>query len=323
MTIITDLHTSLLREKFIIHDPDIYSSEIGPITALSNRIVVPLKKSNEKTSEDYVIRAQNMHSCIRMASRIIHNYNIGGSFLGRAKPYDWEATYEGMLNDYERLYNDEKWVAIYHKGKLIFKSGDHHPLLDLIEKCEEENTKEYDYSIPMAENAFKAAGKVVKLDYDANVALNLTFEDNIGRCGIILRGADRTTTFNFKVSPKGREPINIPQCLSSAAGFLEGIQLAFLLGFNVFKLNVGIFERGSRDEKQTKDGQRRLGQLNAEIANLESQADINYRPEKPDFYRIVAESEELASKVIDIPEKEKKPFGADNSATNSDTEHDN
>jgi len=127
---------------------------------------------------------------------------------------------------------------------------------------------------------------------------------------VILRAPERTTTFNFTVLSKDQE-INIPQCLSVSAAFLEGIQLAFMVGMNVFKIRVGIFDRGSHDEKQTKEGQRRLGRLNAEIASMDSAFDVRYRPEKPEFYRIVSEAEDLANRTIKIPEKKPKPFGAD------------
>ena len=311
MASITEFQSSLLRERFIIHDPDSTRSDNSSITALSNRMVVSLQKDADTPAEEYIIRTQNMHSCIRLTSRIIHSFNIGGSLLNRAKPYDWEATWEPVVNDYERVYNEERWVCVYHRGKVVFESGERHPLLDLIEKCDFENDKDYEYAIPMAEDAFKQTGKVLKLDYDANVALTLTFDGGEGRCGVILRGANGTTTFNFKTSPKNDEALNIPQCISASAAFLEGIQLAFMIGFNIFKINVGILDRNAAEDKQTKEAQRRLGRLNAEISNLETVANVRYRPEKPELYRIVTEAEELASKTIEVPKKEPKPFGAD------------
>lgn len=317
MTAIQNFQSSLLREKFIIYDPDVNRSGSDPITALSNRMIVSLQKDADTPAEEYIIRTQNMHSCIRLAGRLIHSFNVGGSLLNRAKAYDWEASWAPIVNDYERMYNEERWAAIYHRGKIIFSEGDRHPLLDLIEKCDYENDQDYDYAIPMAENAFKQTGKVVKIDYDANVALTVTFEDNIGRCGIILRAATGTTTFNFKASPKNNDDVlNIPQCMSAAAAFLEGVQLAFMTGFNVYKLNVGIFDIGSAQDQQTKDAQRRLGRLNAEIVNLEGAMDVNYRPEKPEFYAILSEAEAIAAKTIDAPEKPAKPFGADDPPPN-------
>jgi len=318
MFAITDFQSSLLREKFIIHDPDMNRSDKEPITALSNRMVVSLRKDGEDKSEDYVIRAQNMHLCVRFAGRILQSYNTGGSLLNRANTFDWESAWEPMVNDYERMYNEDRWVAVYHRGKTIFKDGEHHSLLDLIEKCDFENDKDYEYAIPMAENAFKQSGKVVKINYDANVALVTTFEKSEGRCGVILRGADGTTTFNYKAVPRintrgePAQALNIPQCLSVSAAFLEGVQLAFMVGMNMFKIRIGIIEGSSKDEQQTREAQRRLGRLNAEIANLDSNYDVRYRPEKPEFHKIMSEAEELAARVVKAPAKKPpKPFGSD------------
>lgn len=307
MFAITDFQSSLLREKFIIHDPDVKRSDNEPITALSNRMVIHFRRDSEDEGEIYVIRAQNMHLCVRFAGRLLQSYNTGGSLLNRANPFDWESAWEPMVNDYERMFNEDLWVAVYHHGKTIFKKGEHHTLLDLIEKCDSDNDKDYEYAITMAENAFKQSGKVVKINYDANVALVTTFERSEGRCGVILRGADGTTTFNYKVAPKAGtrgeapQPINIPQCLSISAAFLEGVQLAFMVGMNMFKMRIGIIEGSSKQDQQTREAQRRLGRLNAEIANLDSNFDVRYRPEKPEFYRIMSEAEELAARVVKMP----------------------
>lgn len=311
MSVIKDFQSSLLREKFVIHDPDVNRHENTSITALSNRMIVQLQNDSTDKAEEYVVRAQNMHSCARLCGRLIQSYNTGGSLLNRAKPYDWDAAWDPIVNDYERIYNEERWIAVYHKGRVVFESGERHALLDLIEKCDFENDQDYDYSIPMAENVFKQTGKVVKIDYESNVALVTTFNADEARCGVIFRGAGKTTTFNFTAYRKADQTLNIPQCLSACAAFLEGIQLAFMVGFNTFKMRVDIIEAGSDLEKETKEAQRRLGRLNAEIANLDTNFDLRFRPEKPEFYRIVAEAEDLASRTVQIPEKKQKPFGAD------------
>lgn len=302
MTAITNFQSSLLREKFEIYDPNFDRQDVKPVVALSNRLVVTLKKDKETPAEEYVIRAQNMHLCARLAGRIVHSFNIGGSLKNRAKPIDWGAVWAPLVNDYERIHNEQRWVAIYHQGHVVFEEGERHPLLDLIEKCDTQNDNDYDYAIPLAENALKKAGKAVKIDHDANVALVVTFEDNEGRCGIILRGPDKTTTFNFTAFGTDEKTLNLPQCLYAAAAFLEGIQLAFLVGMNLFKINVGIIKRNSQLHKKTKEGQRRLGQLGAEIANLEGGFNVRFRPEKPEFNLIVREAEEQASRLIDVQE---------------------
>ncbi len=301
-----DFNSSLLREKFVIHDPKV--GDDGAIIALSNRFVVELRNSKDELVETFIVRGHNMHSVVRMAARIIYDFDQGGPIAHRGTPYDWEKTWDSIVNDYEYAYNPQRWIAIYIHGKCIFEAGERHPFLDMIEKCDESNDQDYDYAIPLAEQLFQQAGKNVRIDHDANVALSVNFEQNEGRQGIILRGSNKTTTFSFATRPKQKkQAINIPQCLGSAAAFLEGIQMAFLVGMNMEKIRIGIIERFSKEEKQTKEGRQRLARLGSEISNLESAFDVRYRPEKPEFHLLMAEAEELGQRILEPPEEREEP----------------
>lgn len=294
-----EFDTSLLREKFVIHDPQAEETgKGGPVIALSNRIVLDLKNSDDEIQETLVVRAQNMHCCTRMAAKILQSFIQGGPLLERHNPYDWDAAWDIIFNDYERVYNPQSWVSIYNKGKTIYKKGAHHALLDVIEKCNARNKGPYDDSIPMAEDAFKQTGKVVKIEYDGNVALVVNLERKQGRCGIILRGANKTTTFNFSAEAGQGKFLNFAQCMSVAAAFLEGIQLAFMVGMNDKKISMGIIERHSKEEQQTREARKRLSRFNAEIANLESSFEVRYRPERPEFPHIIIDAEKLAQKIL-------------------------
>lgn len=297
-----DFNSSLLREKFVIQDLKPGGSDTASTVALSNRFVVELKNSKGDTSEIYVVRGHNMHSVIRMATRILYAFNNGGPIANRGNAYSWQKAWDAIVNDYEHAYNPQRWIAIYKDGRNIFSVGEYHPFLDMIEKCDHDNSKDYDYAIPMAEKLFQQAGKEMKIAHNSNVALNVHFEDNHGRCGIILRGSNKTTTFSFATKLYDEKiELNIGQCLGSAAAFLEGIQLAFLIGMNMEKIRLGIIERFSKEEKQTREGQQRLQRLNAEIAGLETTYDVRYRPEKPDFHLLMAEAEELAQRTLEPP----------------------
>jgi hypothetical protein len=115
---------------------------------------------------------------------------------------------------------------------------------------------------------------------------------------------NRTTTFTFTATPKKvGQAINIPQCLGSAAAFLEGVQLSFLVGMNTEKIRIGIIERFSKEEKQTREGRQRLSRLSSEIANLESAFEIRYRPERPEFHHLMMDAEKLGQKILVPPEK--------------------
>lgn len=298
----TDYSSSLLREKFSIHDTDPDTGLERSIVAMSNRISIKLTGVNKDQSETFVVRSHNMHSTVRMAARILKTYMTAGPIVNRINPFDWEAAWDTIISDYEFRYNPDRWIAIYNKGQTVYESGEHHLLLDVIEKCDARNQHNYDRAIPMAEEAFKQAGKIVKIDYDSNVALVINMDKKHAKFGVILRGPSKTTTFNFTVTPNSKDPLNLPQCLATAAAYLEGVQLAFELGMNNIKLHMGIIDRQSEEEKKNKEASRRLSRLNAEISNLERAAEVRYRPEKPDLFAIVSDTERLALKILTPPE---------------------
>ncbi len=295
-------NTSLLREKFVITDP---SSKTGePVVALSNRMVVALSSSNGKYTETYVVRAHNMQLCIRMAAKIFHVFEQNGPLQNRTNGFNWEEAWKSTVSDYERIYNDQRWGAIYFKGKAVFSTGDQHGLLDVIEQCDFNNDGQYDDAVPMAEVVFKKAGKTVNISHDTNVALVADFEKTQGRIGIILRASDRTTTFSFTISEsEGDLPLNIAQCLTTAAAFLEAIQMTFMIGMGNYKCELGIFARHSKEEKQNREAKKRLARLSGEIENLEVTYEVHYRPERPSLKELMNEAEELAHRTIEPPAK--------------------
>ena len=100
---------------------------------------------------------------------------------------------------------------------------------------------------------------------------------------------------------KGDKQLNHPQCIGAAAAFLEGIQMAFLVGMNEEKIRVGKIERHSKEEQQTREARTRLGRLDAEISTLEGTFDVRYRPERPDFQDILQDAEKLAKSMFAKP----------------------
>lgn len=295
-------NSSLLREKFTIHDPLDSGSDSGaPVLALSNRMILELQSKTGHNKERFIIRSHNMHSCVRLVARMFRAYHTTGPIMVRVKDFEWETIWDQIVNEYEYDFNPHRWAAIYNNGKVLFETGQRHPFLDIIEKCDARNKGEYEKAIPVAEDAFRQLGRDIRIEYDANVALVTDMEDKQARCGVILRGPNRTTTFNFAVFPKKEPALNIPQVLTASAAFLEGVQLAFMIGMNNEKIRLGIIERFSHEEKQTREARRRLSRLNAEIANLETACEVRYRPERPEFPHIVMDAEKLAGKILKPP----------------------
>ena len=82
---------SLLRERFVIRDITAADDDAAaPIVALSNRLAVPLGVQGGLSEENFVVRAQNMHTCARYAARVAQDYAENGRLIGRKKPFDWE-----------------------------------------------------------------------------------------------------------------------------------------------------------------------------------------------------------------------------------------
>lgn len=296
-----EIDGSLLREKFILHDLDQKGKNADAMTVLSNRLDLTLR-SGKDYEENFVIRAHNMHMSTRMAGKIANSFSRLGSLINRTTPYEWDDDWKAIFNDYERAYNEQVWLCVYHKGKVLFSYGEYPQFLDIIENFAQKNPEHYDRSLSIAEQAFKDNGKNIEIEYDGNVALVLTLDDLQARAGVIHRGPTRSTTFNFTARPgDGKGKVNIPQAMGAAAAFLEGVQLAFTIGMDNEKIVIGIIERFSREEKRAREAKERLKRLSNEIINLEKSHNVRYRPEKPDFEALTAEAEDLGKRVLEPP----------------------
>lgn len=294
-----NIDTSLLREKFLIQEKTIHQGDNAlKINCPSTRMPINLQ-SGALPKETYIIRSYNMHSGTRMVAKIIHDYEKNGPIMSRAISLDWAELWDTSLSSYERRHNENRWIAIYHKGALIFSAGDHHSFLDVIEKCDALNNGDYEKSIKMAEKAFLQAGKDTKITCDSTVALVSILGKKDGRCSMVLRGPSKTTTFNYSLKPLEKtEQLNIPQGLSTAADFLEGVQLAYMIGLNTEKLNKGVILKYSDEEKQMVKARERLKELEAQIDSMESRYKVRYRPERPNFEILIAETEKYAKDTM-------------------------
>ncbi len=302
-----NIDTSLLREKFVIQEKN--NSDEGhrtlQICCLSTRMPISLQAGG-LPAEPYVVRAHNMHSCTRMVARMIQDYEKNGPLMSRTPPLDWEEIWHtAVLSSYERKYNANIWVSVYYKGKPVFSEGEYHPFLDVIEKCDALNHGDYEKSIQMAEDAFLQAGKEIDMICENNVALVAHLGKDSGRCSMVLRGANHATTFNYALKPKtDKEKLNITQCLSVAADFLEGVQLSHMIGFTSEKLGLGHIEKYSDEDRQMQEARKRVWQLNAQINTMENRSIVRYRPERPNFDLLIASTEKFARQCLSEPEEE-------------------
>lgn len=304
----TDFRTSLLREKFVIQSED---KDEKPIIALSNRLVVPLISADGIDNETFIVRTQNMHSCVRLAAAVAKEFFERGTIANRAAPLSWKNLWMDVIKGYERDWNPNIWCAIYYKGRSIFQYGVHHPFLDIIEQCDAANNQEYAESVLFAEQAFSQAGKVVRIDHDSNIALVVSCKEDVAKCGIIVRAATGATTFNYTSMQKEDNPraIHVHTTLTVAAAFLEGIQLSFQVGLLNRKQDYGLIEKYSDEDRKHKRATTRLANLNRAIANYENYFNVNYRPDRPKFKDMVMKAEEFSIKILKPQIEEKIAAG--------------
>lgn len=297
----TEFTASLLREKFVIHDAmpsDMTDDE--PIVALSNRMKFPLRDADGKILETYVVRAQNMHLTARLTAQAVKDFQDNGPLSGRIKPFDWNEAWASITKGYETDWNPSRWAAVYANGRLVFEGGEgkRHHFLDIIEQCDARNKDDYEQTMVIAKDAFKQAGKLVTISHDSNVAMIMKIMEDEGKCGVILRGPNKTTTFNLTAHPKGGRDVKPSQCLTVAAAFLEGIQLAFLVGMTGQKIRYGLLAPTADEARKSDAASRKLGRLNGAIAQFENLLSVTYRPDRPNFSAMIDEAADFARKML-------------------------
>lgn len=293
-----DFECNLLREKFVITNvaPSDGESSEGLI-AHSNRLVLSQSTSKDNEPEVLVIRAQNMHICTRYASVLAREFKQRGPLVARQMTYNWDAEFKDIITGYEKNWNDDLWLVVYHKGEPVYeyRKNKRHALLDLIELCDVKNNDSYEQSLQIARDSFTKEGSAVEIDYTGNLGMVMTIDGDKARCGLIIRNANRTTTFTIGMKTTERYPEITPQqCLVIASTFLECVQLAHFIGTTHHMKTKG--KISDSDNRKSIEASNRLATLSQYIEQFESQAGVMYRPEKPDFSIMIASAETTADR---------------------------
>lgn len=271
----------------------------APIIAVSNRLSLPLYNEAGDLIDTLIIRSQYMHHCIRMAAQITQNFIDYGPLFSRSTAFNFQEACDRIYSSYDKLFLLTKWVGVYHKGVEIFLSGTHHSFLNVIEKCDSKNPANYDQSVKIAEDTFKKMGRKVSISYEANIGMVASLKPEIGRCGLIYRGAEKNSTFNFSAEPK--EELKVPPllCFDMAAALLEGLQLSYFVGTINDKIKSSVVKVFSTLEKQSEKALLRIEELNFELDGLDNRLKLKFRPEKPEFSEAIIDAERFHRKLYE------------------------
>lgn len=283
-----ELNTTLLRERFIITEVD--NPDVPALVAPSNRIALTMKSQQGNITETLIVRAQNMHTCIRMASQLLHAFLRTGPIASRQGGFDFVGLWDRIIPDHDVKYNPQRWGAVYAKGKPLFTLGDYHAFLDVIEKCDAINPGNYDRAVQIAEDTFRKMGRELRIKHESNIGMVIHVKGGAGRCGLILRNPHKTATFNFVAEGQNDTDVHSILCLNACAAFLEGIQLAVRIGMLNERTAQGLIERNAPEMFEIYSGEARMGELADILGDFETGSDVHYRPERPDFQKMMREA---------------------------------
>lgn len=291
------LNTTLLREKFIIREANTTPSRGVPMIALGNRLALNLQTQSH--AETIIIRAQNMHTALRMGAIICLAVATGGPITLRKPAFDFASEWHNAIPAFERLHNKDSWVSVYHDGKPLFTQGSPHPFMDIIESCDAKNRDEYDRAVQIAEDTFKQTDRAVTIDHHTNIAAVIGVTDSSLksekspksatstskiRLGLILRKPGHSVTFNFTTDPITKDT-DVSAALNHAANWLELIQLSVTTGFHKSKRGEAIARSAPLPVVQS-----RMGELNAAIKRYEDTYAPTYRPDRPNMLGLIEDT---------------------------------
>lgn len=233
-------------------------------------------------TENVVIRAQNMHTTLRIGAKLLFSFFKSGLFTRRSEPFDWNAMWELLLTNYERKYAPDLWAAVYIDGEAVFKT-EKAPLVDVIEQCALLSVDNYDATMQLTEKVMGHLGQDTHIEHVAKVAAVFTDEGTQLRCGVIHRAGGKDSTFSFTAAG-GETYSRVIQGFHIAASFLEAIEIRHYMREVQRKLHVGRLTKSSPEMVKYNAGPQRLKDLRRALETFEEHFNVHYRPEKPDIF---------------------------------------
>lgn len=288
-----NFNTTLLREKFQIkeipvsQDKGSVDDNIETVTAASNRMVIPIKNSAGVVVNEYAIRTRTMHTCMRLAKHLIKHVLSEDNNAPLPDHDDWEEFWLKIITPAEKEFDPDYWCAVYKDGKAIFEDGSHHAFFDVIETFACKNNCDYEQAVTLAENAFKKAGKQVRIDHEAKIASIVEYTKDVTKCGIIMRSPKRTTTYNIRVTARDKIHGHILPALDLCSEYLEGMHHSFMVGHHESLLHKREARSSHQSEMIISGARTRMYKIQRRVRELEGLSEIHYRPEKPSFKQII------------------------------------
>lgn len=287
-------NSTLLREKFLIEEAGTHGSQSNAkgdtVTAVSNRITVPVRNKKGEMIQEFVVRTHTMHSCMRMAARIVEALIKAGTRSAPLSDFNWHDTWSEIMTDKQIAFDPDYWCVVYRNGDIAFQDKRHNVFFDVIEKFAFKFDIEYEASVIEAEKAFMRAGKKVNIQHDSQIAAIIDIRDKESKAGIILRSPKRVTTCNIIASSRDNETDHITTAFDICSKYLEGIHHGFIIGLQESLINSKKAESVTRAEAIIEKSRDRIIDIQNRIKKIEREFQIQYRPEKPSFKKVISDT---------------------------------
>lgn len=273
----------LVRERINLTQRPIDAGvQVEPHVSVIRSTRLHLQLSGRVKVENVVIRAQNMHTTLRIGAKVLFSFYKTGHFAKRVEPFDWQSMWDLLLTNYEHKYAPELWAAVYIDGDAVFKT-DKAPFVDVIEQCALLSVDNYDATMTLTEKVLGHLGQDAHIEHTAKVASVFTDDGVQMRCGVIHRADGKDTTFSFTASG-GEVYSRVMQGFLIAASFLEATDIRYYMREIQKKLHTGELTKASPEMAKYNAGPQRLKDLRLGLQAFEEHFDVRYRPEKPNVF---------------------------------------
>lgn len=281
---------NLIRERFVLTNKK--NTDAPTQIALGNRLEFQCFSASGEKSAKFIVRAQNIHTTLRIAARLARHWYDHGSLesTGRNR-FNWNAEYKDTIKDFEEKWNKDCWACVYKNGQRLFGPDlpEKSQLFDIIEQVYAYTKGDYKNITAHAEKMFAEAGKEVSIDYDRDIAMQLAGSDKEVQNKVTYRDTDGRNKIDLLMRQKDLRyvsgegtPIKLSECLSVAAVIFEGYQLGFIAGRVNYMLAAGQMNLSDPDAQQADHAIKRVIRLDGALIELAKKHHLAFKP-KPNF----------------------------------------
>ena len=308
---IPDYKAKLVRERFEVTPIKKNGEREDVRIAMANRLNFTCFDNYGQKKSDFIVRAQNIHTALRIGARVAQQwYDYGHMHKTGKNRFNWEQVYADATKDYEQRWNPDCWASVYKNGHLIFQ---HSPaknseILNIIEQVFAHEKCAYQHIPWIAQRLFEQAGRTVEIDYDSNIAMELMGDDGSIKSHILHRDIEGRSevqldmlqkTSRYIKGAKGAK-VKLHECLDVAAIVFEGLQHGFVVGKCNYDISSGQIKIGHRNAVQSDHALRRIKQLDSELNKQKTLHQLLFKP-KPDFYAHIQKIERSFNKFEQTP----------------------